>query len=41
MFTYQTVLLNRIFKTNDFIQIKPRVRAKTDRVVYVLPLPGA
>ena len=40
MFTYQTVLLNRVFKTNEFIQIKPRVNSKTDRIIFVLPGPG-
>lgn len=37
MFTYQTILLNRVFKTNDFSMIKPRVYAKTDKIVFVLP----
>ena len=37
MFSYQTVLLNRLHKTNEFLKIKPRVRSETDRVIYVLP----
>ena len=32
--------MNRVFKTNEFIKIKPRVQAETDRVVFILPAPG-
>lgn len=32
---YETILLNRIFKTNQFGRIKARVHQIEDRVVYV------
>ena len=38
MYTYQTILLNRVFKTNEFNMIKPRVQSKADRVIYTIPL---
>ena len=30
---YEIILLNRIYKTNEFIKIKPRI--KQDRLIFV------
>ena len=40
LFAYQTILLNRIYKTNAFTKIKPKVYSEIDRVIYVLPAPS-